>query len=139
MITIVLAFLDKSVYEMIDHHFPILRSYEGMQVNKEDKSSKKEVVGSLQNADPMTEMDTSYEDSFCNSMGDNAEKMGQRCKVLSKPNCQNVNCCVLLNGTKCVAGSKDGPLETVDLDEANDYYYYKTSVTEINAPNNNIT
>lgn len=50
------------------------------------------------------------------------DKINDNCKKLTKDNCNLVDCCVLLDGNKCVGGSKDGPTY-VDTDY--EYYHHK--------------
>lgn len=50
------------------------------------------------------------------------DKINDNCKKLTKDNCKLIECCVLLNGEKCVGGDKNGPTY-VDTDY--DYYHHK--------------
>ena len=57
----------------------------------------------------------------------NPSELNSLCNQLTQKNCRVAGCCVLLNGNKCVGGSKDGPtFETENGKKLNiDYYYYK--------------
>lgn len=65
---------------------------------------------------------------FCKNNQTDAAKLEKGCNNLSRDNCNTVNCCVYLNGSKCVAGDKTGPTfstdnsgKTVDVDT----YYFR--------------
>ena len=47
-----------------------------------------------------------------------------KCKALEKDNCNLPSCCILINGTKCVAGDANGPTYLTDQGNQIDYYYY---------------
>jgi len=66
--------------------------------------------------------------SFCEShQSDSADKLDKACNELTKGNCSRVNCCVLVNGSTCSAGTKNGPLFTTDSNgkklSIENYYY----------------
>jgi hypothetical protein len=68
-----------------------------------------------------------YED-FCKSHEGNTNKLEGSCNKLTKNNCDEVSCCVYLNGQKCVAGNANGPIYKTEKtgEKINvDYYYYK--------------
>ena len=48
--------------------------------------------------------------SFCNYYGKDNNKLETACSSLTQNNCNTVNCCVYLNGKKCVAGDQSGPV-----------------------------
>jgi hypothetical protein len=65
--------------------------------------------------------------SFCKSHTGSSDKLNISCGKLTNANCNAVDCCVLLNSNKCVAGSIDGPTYQTTPDGKNiniDYYYY---------------
>lgn len=68
------------------------------------------------------------EKGFCETLIHNSENREKACGKLTKENCQVSDCCVFLNGKKCVAGNAHGPVYRSD-DEKNkinvDNYYYK--------------
>lgn len=67
-------------------------------------------------------------DDFCKSHIGTTDKLEASCNKLTTTNCNEVSCCVNLNGKKCVAGSEKGPTYKTEKtgDKINmDYYYYK--------------
>jgi hypothetical protein len=67
---------------------------------------------------------TTFSKGFCQTYGNNPMKLNQQCNRLTAENCNATDCCVFLNGAKCVAGSQDGPLFTVEDGQDVDYAYY---------------
>ena len=69
------------------------------------------------------------EKGFCNALMHNSHKREQACNELTKENCQSSDCCVFLNGKKCVAGNANGPVYRSD-EKGNiidvDNYYFKS-------------
>jgi len=63
---------------------------------------------------------------FCPNNSDRTK--GDQCKLLTTENCNQTDCCIVLNGSKCVSGNADGPDVKVD-DKGRDidyaYYSYK--------------
>ena len=66
-----------------------------------------------------------FSDGFCETYG-NKPGLDYQCNKLTAEHCNQADCCVFLNGGKCVAGSKDGPDITVDKVSGFDidYTYY---------------
>lgn len=64
--------------------------------------------------------------SFCNKKKSSSE-INDNCKKLSKNNCNAVDCCILLDGNKCVGGDDSGPtfLNENGKDIDFEYYYFK--------------
>ena len=62
--------------------------------------------------------------AFCQNDMSSHEK-DANCKKLTKGNCTNVGCCVLLNGEKCVGGSESGPTYLNEDGKDIDVQYYK--------------
>ena len=59
----------------------------------------------------MEDLDIGLTSSFCQSTGSSLST--SKCSSLTKESCQEAPCCVSIdNGTKCVAGSKDGPTQS---------------------------
>ena len=73
---------------------------------------------------PDTTMNMSPVDNFCKSSSDSLK---ESCTKLTKKNCNETSCCIMLNGKKCVAGNQDGPTFQTDSGEdiTVDYYYYQ--------------
>ena len=73
---------------------------------------------------------TDNADSFCKNHDSlpSSNTLDKSCNNLTNSNCNNVSCCVLLNGEKCVAGDISGPTFKTNTDGTNinvDFYYYK--------------
>ena len=68
-----------------------------------------------------------YDDNFCKTYANDNDTINSKCSKLSNNSCKYPKCCVLLNGTKCVAGNANGPLFLTDngLKVDYDYYLYK--------------
>ena len=58
-------------------------------------------------------MKSDYINNIC--LKDNTE-INKKCMGLSKSNCTLTNCCIFLNGNKCVAGSYNGPTYLTEED-----------------------
>ena len=67
-------------------------------------------------------------DNFCEVNRGTGKKLEESCNNLTKENCNKVSCCVHINGSKCVAGSKNGATYRTEKNGDKisvDYYYYK--------------
>jgi hypothetical protein len=83
---------------------------------------------SVHAADPATDMKTSSKGSFCTSTPNDKSELERKCGKLTKRNCKTIDCCVLLNGAKCVTGDEHGPTFASDHKSdkpGDDYWYYK--------------
>ena len=67
---------------------------------------------------------SSFKKDMCNAYAGNYAMLNAKCQELSIENCKIPSCCVLLNGTSCVAGNKNGPIFT-NSDTDFKYYYNK--------------
>jgi hypothetical protein len=70
-----------------------------------------------------------FSDGFCQTYSDPTTRDAQ-CGALTTENCNQTDCCVVLNGSKCVAGDADGP--TFQKDEKGQdidfsYFSYKNN------------
>jgi len=77
------------------------------------------------NVSSLTQSD--YSDDIClNHSGDNVE-LNKKCNALSLNNCSIPNCCILLNGVKCVAGNINGPMYLTEngMDIDSQYYFHQ--------------
>ena len=95
-------------------------------INFEDSNKKK--ISKIITIETIDNFNIPMNDSFCNTYKSNPSKLNKKCKELTNNNCMNINCCILANGKKCMAGNKGGPI--FYSDEMNnkiniDYYYYK--------------
>lgn len=66
----------------------------------------------------------SFGDGFCEINDSNPVTLNQKCGRMTAENCNATDCCIWLNGSKCVAGSKSGPLFTTADGADMDYSYY---------------
>jgi hypothetical protein len=72
-------------------------------------------------------LNSNFKEDVCAKYGDDFETLTKKCEELSGENCKLTDCCVLLNGTKCVAGLLSGPIFLTENGKEVDvnYYYYK--------------
>jgi hypothetical protein len=65
---------------------------------------------------------------ICNKYSNDPKKLERACNTIDKNICASTSCCVLLGGTKCVAGDQYGPMNLTNYTDAisvnRDYYYY---------------
>ena len=65
-----------------------------------------------------------FEEDICIKNAGDYQTLDVKCKALSNDNCSLPSCCVLINGTKCVAGDAKGPTYLTDQGDEIDYNYY---------------
>ena len=63
------------------------------------------------------------EDGFCNSI-DTMPERNRKCNTLTLENCNTTDCCIVLNGNKCVAGDAMGPIFKTENGQDLDYTFY---------------
>jgi len=64
-----------------------------------------------------------FSDSFCELYDKiNKTELNNKCSTLTAESCNSVDCCILVDGNKCVAGNKEGPYMVSD--KYTDYNYY---------------
>jgi len=74
-------------------------------------------------------LNSSFKDDICVKYVGNNVALNEKCQELSADNCKIPDCCVLVNGNKCVAGNANGPIFLTDDGESTDYsYYYHKSI-----------
>jgi hypothetical protein len=104
--------------------FSILEINLNNEINMNVQPSKIITIENFENKKSQNRTE-SYVESLCN--GTPAE-IESKCSKLTVNNCKLANCCVLLNGKKCVSGSNTGPTFLTD-DKNNDIifdnYYHK--------------
>ncbi len=61
-----------------------------------------------------------FSDSFC-ELYSGTSKLNDQCATLSEDSCNLTDCCVFVNGTKCMGGNAKGPNIRTDTE----YYLYK--------------
>lgn len=66
---------------------------------------------------------------FCQQLGTNPDALEQKCNSLDADVCASTECCVLLGGSKCVAGDTQGPSTPSNYSDFTiqnrDFYYFK--------------
>jgi hypothetical protein len=66
---------------------------------------------------------------FCEANKNNAIELETQCGKIPKDACASTSCCVLLGGSKCVAGNQSGPTMKANYSDVSilnrDYYYYQ--------------
>lgn len=65
-----------------------------------------------------------YKEDICSKPGQSQTELNEKCKKLSSSNCKIPSCCVLINGTKCLAGNATGPTFLTDEGKDLDYKFY---------------
>ena len=69
-------------------------------------------------------LNSSFKDDICVKYMGNNVALNEKCQELSGDNCKIPDCCVLVNGSKCIAGSINGPTFLTEDGETSDYSYY---------------
>jgi hypothetical protein len=70
----------------------------------------------------------SQKSGFCETYDIDKQGVEEKCNKLDVNTCASTKCCVLLGGSKCVAGNENGPVMKANYSdpfiENKDYYYY---------------
>lgn len=77
------------------------------------------------NVSSLTQSD--YSDDICLKYSGDSVELNKKCNALSLSNCSIPNCCILVNGVKCVAGNINGPMYLTEngMDIDNQYYFHQ--------------
>jgi hypothetical protein len=68
---------------------------------------------------------TKFGDGFCAINGTDPSSLNSKCGALTSESCNQTDCCIFINGKKCVAGDATGPAFKQDNDGQDiDYAYY---------------
>ena len=71
----------------------------------------------------------SMQGGFCSQYKDFPDKLEEICKTVDVDKCGSTSCCVLLGGSKCVAGDENGPKMKANYSDIyvlnKDFYYYQ--------------
>jgi hypothetical protein len=72
-------------------------------------------------------LNSEFKEDICTKYIGNMNAIDQKCRQLSATNCKIPDCCVLLNGTKCVSGDIHGPTFLTENGKKVDqlYFYHK--------------
>jgi len=66
---------------------------------------------------------------FCTQYANDPTSLEAKCNTIDKDTCASTSCCVLLGGSKCVAGNEKGPAMKANYSDIfvlnRDYYYYQ--------------
>ncbi len=66
-----------------------------------------------------------FSDPFC-GLYSGTSKLNEQCGTLTADSCNLTDCCVYVNGTKCMAGDSNGPTSITGVANPDaDYYLYK--------------
>jgi hypothetical protein len=72
---------------------------------------------------------SSMQGGFCTKYENDPLKLEEICRTIDADKCGSTNCCVLLGGSKCVAGDDYGPTQKTNYADVfirnRDYYYYQ--------------
>ncbi len=69
---------------------------------------------------------TKFSDAFCKINKGNPSQLNNQCASLTSENCNATDCCIWVNGTKCMAGNVNGPNTSISgANTDTDYYSYK--------------
>jgi hypothetical protein len=86
------------------------------------RTSGQSQVGSVYNVEPNAR-------GFCAQEANNFDNIDKNCSALGTETCASTSCCVLLGGSKCVAGNINGPLSRSNYIDPflknKDLYYYQ--------------
>ena len=66
-----------------------------------------------------------FKDDICTKYIGDYSTINEKCRQLTENTCPIVNCCVLLNGNKCVAGDKNGPTFYTNKGDDIEFQYYE--------------
>jgi hypothetical protein len=98
--------------------------------NYEDSIYLSKLTG-LSTTTPIYDM-ASMQKGFCKYYENQPDKIEQVCNRLNKNGCASTSCCVLLGGSKCVAGNENGPKFKTNYGDVfvknKDYYYHQEFV-----------
>jgi hypothetical protein len=72
-------------------------------------------------------LNSDFKEDICTKYIGDLKTINKKCKQLSATNCKIPDCCVLLNGTKCVSGNINGPTFLTENGKSVDqlYFYHK--------------
>lgn len=97
----------------------LLFSVKDWSLNQSEPKKELEKVVTIEAMDGLTE-DMDFSKSFCESHRGSSNILEKSCNDLSNHNCNETDCCVLINN-KCSAGGINGP--TYKNNEQDSYYY----------------
>jgi len=69
-------------------------------------------------------MGNKFSDAFCDKY-QGTSQLGEKCESLTEDNCNLTDCCVFVNGNKCMAGGANGPSNIPGVAKDSDYYFHK--------------
>ena len=73
---------------------------------------------------PNNFLESAFKEDVCEKYRNDYNTLQEKCINLTPENCKIPSCCVLLNGSKCVAGDMNGPLFLTEGGRTVDYQYY---------------
>jgi hypothetical protein len=101
--------------------------------NRQDATSAAELTTPVENTvapiipfpDTTFFTGTKFGDAFCPTYGKNLNDLNNKCSILTAENCNATDCCIWVNGNKCIAGNATGPSDISVNQQDYDYYSYK--------------
>jgi hypothetical protein len=106
----------------------VLLDISGMNLNTKEAPKKLIQTVTIESMHNINVPSMDKHEDFCKAHEGATSELEKSCNKLTKNNCNEVSCCVYLNGNKCVAGNARGPIyktETTGEKINVDYYYYK--------------
>jgi len=86
------------------------------------------IAGQLYNKEGKVYESASSKAGFCNTYDIDKQGVEEKCGALDVNACASTSCCVLLGGSKCVAGNASGPAMRANYSDPfirdKDFYYY---------------
>jgi len=73
------------------------------------------------------DMNINESESFCDKYKSQPSELDAKCAGLTEKSCDATSCCVFINGERCVAGNKNGPMfrTSAETNENIDIKHYK--------------
>jgi len=77
--------------------------------------------------DTNMDMKNDGSESFCDKYKSQPSELDTKCSGLTEKSCDATSCCVFINGERCVAGNKNGPMfrTSAETNENIDIKHYK--------------
>jgi len=90
--------------------------------DSDSKKGKVVTIESYEGATASVLPDLSASQAFCQTHKSRPHELDARCKMLSATACHIPSCCVLRNGTDCVAGNHRGP---TFIDDKTHFFHFR--------------
>ena len=112
------------------------RAFDKKPQNEEEKEKEEQFLRDekkIQAQEEIRNLSLDPVESFCEHHRESGSKLHESCQMLTEDNCLSTSCCGWLNGSKCVAGSADGPRFKTEgrVPIQIDTYYYQNKCSGI--------